>query len=78
MGMSFRYTDEEYRKGTTETGIDWLGSCNTETVCITLNAHCLRDLLRSHQLYVQDFSCADETSRACVRRLLLTMLHRSG
>ncbi|MEX0603219.1 MAG: hypothetical protein WD623_00020 [Marinobacter sp.] len=78
MGMPFRHPVQGYRQGTVEKGIDWLGSSNSETVSITLNAHRLRDLLRNHQLYVQEFSCVDESSKVCVHRLLLAMLSRTG
>ena len=46
-------------------------------VCIDLDADCLRRLLGSQQLHVQDFSCADAHSKECVRRLLLQTLTSS-
>jgi len=46
-------------------------------VSIDLDADCLRRLLGSRQLHVQDFSCADGFSKECVRRLLLQTMTSS-
>ncbi|MCL7942764.1 hypothetical protein [Marinobacter sp. ATCH36] len=76
--MPFRQPDQGHLQGTGEKGIDWLGDFKPETVSIAIDADRLYQLLREHQLYVQDFSCADESSKACVRRLLLALLNRPG
>ncbi len=78
MGLPFRQPEQGQFEGASETGIDWLAGAETERVSITLDAGCLCRLLREHQLYVQDFSCVDDASRACVRRLLLTLLTNGG
>lgn len=43
----------------------------SQRVSIDLDADCLKRLLGTRQLHVQDFSCADAFSKECVRRLLL-------
>ena len=51
----------------------------SQRISIDLDADCLRRLLGSRQLQVQDFSCADAFSKECVRRLLLqTMTFGAG
>lgn len=42
-----------------------------ERVAIHLDADCLKRLLATEQLHVEDFSCGDGSSKECVRRLLL-------
>jgi pheromone shutdown protein TraB len=74
MGMPFSQPSSGCLQGTGKNGVDWLGDFKPETVSIEIDTDRLHQLLREHQLYVQDFSCADESSKACVRRLLLAML----
>lgn len=45
-----------------------------ERITIQLSSRRLGQLLRTHQLQVEDFSCADDTSKECVRQLLLQSL----
>lgn len=45
-----------------------------ERVTINLSTRRLGQLLRAHQLHVEDFSCPDAGSRECIRRLLLHSL----
>ena len=78
MGIPFRYPNPDRSPDIRETGIDWLRDAGPERVSIDLDAGCLCRLLREHQLHVEDFSCADEASRACVRRLLLALLSNKG
>ena len=78
MGIPFRYPEPDRAPNITETGIDWLKDAGPERVSIDLDAGCLCRLLREHQLHIEDFSCTDEPSRACVRRLLLALLRNKG
>ncbi len=78
MGMPLRQRDIKHTRSSGEWGVDWLNDVKPERVTITLEADCLCRLLGEHQLYVEDFSCVDETSRACVRSLLLTLLNGIG
>ncbi len=43
-------------------------------VSIQLDTDCLKRLLRSRQLHVENFACADAVSKECVRQLLLRTL----
>ena len=62
-----------------EQGIrDWYLWPPRERVSIDLDVNCLRRLLKSRQLQVQDFSCADASSKESVRRLLLQTLTQCG
>lgn len=78
MGLPFRHPDLGHSRDIRETGIDWIEEAAPERVSIDLDAGCLCRLLREHQLHVEDFSCADEASGACVRRLLLALLSDNG
>ncbi len=45
-----------------------------DRVSIELDTDCLKRLLRSRQLHVENFACADSVSKECVRQLLLRVL----
>lgn len=78
MGMLLTQPFSGHSQGVGKAGLRWLEEAEPERVSICLDLECLRRLLREHQLHVQDFSCADESSRACVRQLLLALSTRSG
>ncbi len=78
MGMPIRQPGAQSARNTGAKSINWRGIAETEWVTITLEADCLRRLLGEHQLYVEDFSCVDESSRTCLRKLLLALISRTG
>lgn len=78
MGMPPGQPDRRPARSSGTQGIDWLDDVRPERVTITLESDCLCRLLGEHQLYIEDFSCVDESSRTCVRKLLLTLLNRIG
>lgn len=78
MAMSFRQPHAKFTQSTDSRGSDWFGTERAELVTITLEADSLSRLLRQHELYVEDFCCADESSRGCVRRMLLQLLSKRG
>ncbi len=78
MGMPSGQRDSRRARNPGARGINWLNDGQPERVTITLETDCLCRLLGEHQLYVEDFSCVDESSRSCVRKLLLTLLSRMG
>lgn len=47
-------------------------------VSITMSEACLRRLLDSRHLVVEEIRCEDRASRDCVRRLLLTLISRNS
>lgn len=78
MGMPFRQPESRHAGRSGAQRITWFNDVQPERVTITLEADCLCRLLGEHQLYVEDFSCVDESSRTCVHRLLLTLLSRAA
>lgn len=78
MELPFRHPDTGRSSDFAEIGTECLEDVEPEQVSITLDADCLCRLLRERQLYIQDFSCVDYASRACVRRLLLALLSPTG
>ena len=44
-----------------------------QSVTITLDTKRLRQLMQKHQLHADEFSCADDVSRARLRALLLSL-----
>lgn len=78
MGMPLKQPDSGHVRSSGTQGINWLNDVKPERVTITLETDCLCRLLGEHQLYVEDFSCVDESSITCVRKLLLTLLKPMG
>lgn len=78
MGMPLGQRNPRRASNPGARGLNWPEDGQPERVTITLGTDCLCRLLGEHQLYVEDFSCVDEYSRSCVRKLLLTLLNRMG
>lgn len=81
MGMPFTQPDNGHSqpipcRGAEKSSVSQ-GHSKVQQVSITLDADCLCRLLARSELYVQDFSCVDASSKECVRQLLLRLLRET-